>query len=81
MSSETAELTLPVMCCREANIPFNEDASRGYDHGTFVPLMIAYPLADIPIVQVRVNAGVSRCDTDAQDIIQKHLVFTFTEKC
>jgi aromatic ring-opening dioxygenase catalytic subunit (LigB family) len=34
-----------------------EDAARGYDHGTFVPLMVAYPDADVPAVQLSLVAG------------------------
>ena len=36
----------------QAGIPNSSDASRGFDHGTFVPMMLAYPQANIPAVQL-----------------------------
>ncbi|RMF33446.1 MAG: dioxygenase, partial [Alphaproteobacteria bacterium] len=32
------------------------DATRGYDHGVFVPLKVAFPAADIPTVQLSLRA-------------------------
>ena len=34
-----------------------EDPSRGFDHGTFVPLKLAYPDANVPTVQLSLKAG------------------------
>ena len=41
----------------EAGIPSASDPARGYDHGTFVPLSLPYPAADIPTVQLSLKAG------------------------
>ena len=41
----------------KASIPARADASRGFDHGTFIPLKLMFPDADIPVVQVSLHAG------------------------
>lgn len=34
-----------------------EDSHRGYDHGTFVPLKLTFPEADVPTVQLSLEEG------------------------
>jgi aromatic ring-opening dioxygenase catalytic subunit (LigB family) len=40
-----------------AGFPSGVDPNRGFDHGTFVPLKLAYPDADMPTVQLSLKAG------------------------
>lgn len=37
------------------HIPTEQDAARGYDHGVFIPLKVAFPDADIPTVQLSLH--------------------------
>ncbi|MGV2130290.1 DODA-type extradiol aromatic ring-opening family dioxygenase [Agrobacterium vitis] len=37
---------------QQAGIASAEDDSRGFDHGVFIPLMVAYPDADVPVVML-----------------------------
>lgn len=40
-----------------AGLPSRIDATRGLDHGVFVPLKIAFPDADVPVVEMSVEIG------------------------
>jgi len=40
-----------------AGIDSGMDSERGYDHGVFIPLLLSYPDANIPIVQISLNAS------------------------
>jgi aromatic ring-opening dioxygenase catalytic subunit (LigB family) len=41
----------------EAGITSRDDPQRGFDHGTFVPLSLMYPQADVPIVLLSLKQG------------------------
>jgi len=43
----------------EAGIETREDDKRGFDHGVFIPLKVAFPDADIPTVQLSLQKGLS----------------------
>jgi aromatic ring-opening dioxygenase catalytic subunit (LigB family) len=38
-------------------LPADKNETRGYDHGVFIPFMLIYPDADVPIVQLSLQAG------------------------
>lgn len=42
---------------QSAGVATATDASRGFDHGTFVPLAVAWPDADVPVLQLSLMAG------------------------
>lgn len=41
----------------EAGLPTASDPRRGFDHGTFVPLKLTYPDADVPTIQLSLVRG------------------------
>jgi aromatic ring-opening dioxygenase catalytic subunit (LigB family) len=42
---------------RAAGLPAEVDPARGFDHGVFVPLKVAFPDADVPVVQMALHAS------------------------
>lgn len=40
-----------------AGLKTGADADRGFDHGVFVPFLLIYPEANIPVVQLSLKAG------------------------
>lgn len=40
-----------------AGIPAAADPARGFDHGTFVPLMLSWPQAQVPTAQLSLQVG------------------------
>ncbi len=42
---------------KHAGIECREDSKRGFDHGTFIPLGLVYPDAEIPVVALSMKSG------------------------
>jgi len=40
---------------KTAGIPSASDAQRGFDHGMFIPMLLMFPQADIPVVQMSLH--------------------------
>ncbi len=43
----------------DRQIPVQSDVHRPYDHGAYIPLMLMYPEADIPVVQISLHHNLS----------------------
>jgi 4,5-DOPA dioxygenase extradiol len=41
----------------KAGVKLNSETNRGFDHGVFVPLLLMYPNADIPISQISLKSS------------------------
>ncbi|WP_324696437.1 DODA-type extradiol aromatic ring-opening family dioxygenase [Novosphingobium aerophilum] len=44
---------------REAGFAAAADPQRGYDHGVFVPLKVAWPAADVPVVEMSLDRSLN----------------------
>ena len=47
------------MLIERAGLPAALDPQRGFDHGTFTPLNVIYPRADVPVVQLSLKEGLN----------------------
>jgi len=52
---ELAEKTAELL--KSTGLPVSLNESQGYDHGTFVPMEILYPNADMPLYQVSIRTN------------------------
>lgn len=47
---------------QDAGITVRLDAAQGFDHGTYVPLSLIYPAADIPVIQLSLKSNLDPRD-------------------
>jgi 4,5-DOPA dioxygenase extradiol len=47
---------------RQAGIAHSEDPRRGYDHGVWIPLLLAFPKADVPVIQLSLRHGATAAE-------------------
>jgi aromatic ring-opening dioxygenase catalytic subunit (LigB family) len=53
--SSTSELRNHVKSeLKKEGVDLKSNTKRGYDHGVFIPLMIMYPQANIPVIQISI---------------------------
>jgi aromatic ring-opening dioxygenase catalytic subunit (LigB family) len=46
----------------KAGFATDEDAQRGFDHGTFTPLKVTYPEADVPVIQLSLKGSLDAAE-------------------
>ncbi|MFD1952599.1 DODA-type extradiol aromatic ring-opening family dioxygenase [Sphingomonas arantia] len=46
----------------DAGIPARTDTTRGFDHGVFIPFLLAFPDADIPVVPLSIKTDLDPAD-------------------
>jgi aromatic ring-opening dioxygenase catalytic subunit (LigB family) len=56
-SPDVAAHVLEVL--QSAGIPNGSDTERGFDHGVFVPFLLAFPEARIPVIQISLHHGLN----------------------
>jgi 4,5-DOPA dioxygenase extradiol len=39
---------------KKEGVDLKTNTKRGYDHGVFIPLMIMYPKANVPVIQISI---------------------------
>jgi aromatic ring-opening dioxygenase catalytic subunit (LigB family) len=54
-SPQTAERVRQLLSA--AGLAVRVDSERGFDHGTFSPLAVIYPQADVPVLQLSLKSG------------------------
>ncbi|TCP29888.1 class III extradiol ring-cleavage dioxygenase [Sphingomonas sp. BK235] len=54
-SSDVARRVVELM--QDAGIPIRVDVRRGFDHGVFIPFLLAFPDADIPVVPLSLKSN------------------------
>ena len=45
-----------------AGLPVAQDGARGWDHGVFIPLKVAFPDADVPVLQLSLLQSLNAAD-------------------